>query len=80
MKKMKMYLLLSANTEDIALGFNKRAFSLSIPSSGAGIANNRATILELVVFEIENVDTVLVEEIAVVLGDTDALGSLESIK
>ena len=63
---VKFNLFFGANTENIALSFDERTFSLGIPRSSAVKSNNRTAILELVVLEGEDVDAVLVEKIAVV--------------
>ena len=71
-------LLFGANAEDIALSLDQRTFSFGIPNSSAIKTDDGAAVLEFVVFEGEDINTVLVEKIAVVLRDTDAFGSLEA--
>ena len=69
-------LFLGAGSEDVALCLDEGSFGGGVPRACSGESDDRAR-LQLVVFQGLDVDSVLVVQISVVLGDTDALSSLK---
>jgi hypothetical protein len=76
-KSNKLNLFFGANAENIAFSFDKRTFSFGIPNSSAIKTDDGTAVLQFVVFEGEDINSVLVKKIAVVFRNTDAFGSLE---